>query len=689
MRLNRTLGNLTTLAAGALLSACAVDAPTATENEALCSSEAAVSDSAFVDPATPALCPKKQTLIAELREDKAVLVPIRVLSNADVKYCFRDDDNEPHQASLVQDEAIVAKWEADSPCVTLALEPGVYQLRVDHAARPSGSSEADATPDIVHTQWFAADPSGGTDTLWLSVNACPGCNLDGKDWPLLYRDQDGKEHRGYAGNYAGASFKGSRCVARNGFCELGARGVSQNFSGARFDTTRLETPSAKIGQAQVTSDRTEHFLGSSFEGLQVEGDLALVHVTGASFVGAKLTTLSVPKQAGANRLSANFASVALASPGSISGAELDVATLDDLQKLGINVAGNTVRVKGANDFENKSGLDGIKNGYVFPFKGTALDLAGYSFVNAHLANFDFPCSAGSNFRGSDWSNAVITDTSLVGCDLREATLAQVQWDRVDATRANLSGMSVVFKDSTIEFESARLLGTSFQGSTFRSLGLSFADATGANFANIEVADVSAQNANLTRAKFAGAKMVRANFESATLDFANFQKAALDGASFESCKAEGTVFFGAKLTNCSFARATVSGADLKDVNFGYANFRKATVCGGSLTGSNLDAADLEGALIPAETNVFEGIGRAARCEAVIGRDRASTSLTTRCPNGSLGSCTSEAQWTPTGTRPLCCDPLIDANCAPRKRSGETCTQPCACSSLVCGSDNLCQ
>jgi uncharacterized protein YjbI with pentapeptide repeats len=661
------------------------------------------------EPNGKAIC-MQQTVSASIGPRRSVRLPFQITVEEDVSYCFDDDNGERHRAFLAKDGEVLVAWEADRECKVARLAPGKYDLTVEHET----DSDEDLTPDAIYTQFYdrngkrvgASEPAspstpggdvppglaeplpGGegdmgalalprssraqslralalpapqanTSTFLIQTNVCRDCFFTNVDWPLLYIDREGKPHRGYTGDYTGSKFNATRCKT-DGVCELGSPGTDYDFSKTYITIPDIVAPKLVIGSdLGVPGNKVRRFAGASFIAVRApESELVLTNVEDAEFTNSQVARITVPRlDNDRNRLKVNIGSLIVTKPKEqlpIRNAELNPRTLAQLQSIPISALDNLVRVSNPNDFRNVRGLTFKGNEVTWPLADGKLDLRNYNFASATFGDVAFPCGNGSMFDGAAFENAQLMQVTMRNCDLRGARIFATKFVEVDASNADLSGDRIYLQDSIVTLNGANLTGATFVSdgvSTFRELRMQGAQASRARFDGVSANKVLADSAVLTGASFVGVDFAESSFTQSILDFATFRRAKLLGADFSDATGQGTSFFSSPLAGASLQNARFTGADFKDVNLRGSRLSGASICGGSIAGASLQSANLDTALIPSTIKYYRLGDANVKCEAVRGRDLATTDGATKCPDGALGACESEARWAPRVTRPL--------------------------------------
>jgi uncharacterized protein YjbI with pentapeptide repeats len=259
-------------------------------------------------------------------------------------------------------------------------------------------------------------------------------------------------------------------------------------------------------------------------------------------------------------------------------------------------------------------LDGVTYSGFIVGPGLSLsyrDLSGLSFAGANLTNVDFRGSnlSYANFDGMTLTNVDLTDaimvgTSLVGADLRTASILGLRTGNLVGTPLVPSGYAI--RRQHIVGPQVNLFGARLQSLDLSNLDLSDANLSGANLTG----------ANLSNTDLSGANMVRANATNANLSRtellrANLSRANLTGADLSQSNLEDTDLAGVTVTNARFANAVLHGvksgrivgtpASLPNdyaIRDGYfvgtqANLTNAVLTDVNLNGINLSRATLNG------------------------------------------------------------------------------------------------
>ena len=649
-----------------------------------CSESAAVSREDLLAGAQP-LC-EHQTLVASLLSREDYTLPLRLLTDDEIEYCFDDDDGEAHHASIVGDGKVLVELTAGQGCVREHLPGGVYQLRLRHELREG----TDPTPDVVHTRWSAS----GDKQLLLTTKGCPGCDLRGTRWPRL-SDSPSWGTFGFQGDYTGARFDGSSCqhpedtpsAPRAIVCSLGG-GSSSRFDGATFDGTSFAKVATEVYIGDPGARPLTSFQGASFKGVRYQsGTLNTLLMTG-DFTGADWTEASFTKA----RVKGIFRETVPTGfvSSTVDGAILDVGAFRAFQGATAKLAHNSIEVAASDDLSKLELTQA--NSFLWPLGSDNLPaMRGMSFRDARLTGIVFPCVTSGDLTGTRWEGAILDRVTFSKCDLggarfdgatlrdvlvRDATLVGTAFHDVVVDGLDLSG-------AALDTELTNATGTVARG-------LVVNDASGRLVANeLAAKDAKFFHARLVDSRFVNAKLPKADFGTATLERADFTGATLDEALFTKAVATGVVFQGAFLRQSVLDGARFTAATLDDARLDGARFTSGRVCGGSSRGVVLNGAQLGGTVFPASSNRYTVDGETFDCTAIAERNTAASSAATTCPDARPGPCTQDPQWIPVGISPACCDPWDSSTwtgpTCDKLVTGATCSSSCDCASLKCVSN----
>lgn len=646
-----------------------------------CSEAAAVSREDLLGGA-PALC-EHQTLVASLlaREDYAV--PLRLVTDDVVEYCFDDDDGEAHRASIMSNGEAVVELTAGGGCVTRHLAAGLYDLRLTHELRAG----EDSRPDVVHTRWSSSGPK----RLLLTTNGCPGCDLREVRWPRL-ADFPNWGTFGFDGDYTGARFDRSFCrhpddstgTPRAIVCTLGHASPS-SFDDAVFDETSFSKLAITVTFGDLSRSPATTFRNASFKGVRYQSGslnrmLMTGDFTGAAWTGAVLPGATV-RGIFRQTLPEGF------GHAEISESTLDVPAYRAFQATTEKLSKNVIEVATSDDLSKLTLTQ--DNAFLWPLGAdNAPTMAGMTFRDARLTGIVFPCVSAGDLGGTHWEGATLERVSFSRCDLGGARFDRAVLKDVLARDAAL--LNAVFSSVTIDgldLSGASLDTVLSHASGTVARGLVLNDASGRLVAN-ELAAEEAKffHAKLVDSRFVNAKLSKADFGASTLERTDFTGATLNDAVFTNVVATGVVFDGtllraAVLDGARFTATTFDAAHLDD-----ARFTAGRVCGGSARGVILNGAQLGGTVFPASSNRYTIAGETFDCTGIAERDTAASSAATTCPDARPGPCTQDPQWIPVGITPACCDPWdsstwTGATCD-KLRAGAPCSASCDCASLKC-------
>lgn len=642
-------------------------------------------------------CVQRGTLVATLQPGTPVRLPMRLEGGeTSIQYCFIDDNAENHRARVLhgeREELMVAH----NRCVTQTVEdPNADRtLVLEHDVDPT----VDATPDLVHVRYFAprSAPSWLIDTTALSVdperatvlftvNRCEGCSLDGIHWPKLYTDDQGL-HRGFLGDYPGASFAQSACEGA-AVCELSGADSAFNFAGARFDRARIRAGYLRVGTILPQYARTlSPFNGASFANMDAPtAALVLSNVRGASFDHATFGLLKVPTLdlPAVNQLRADFTQTTILNASQVTHANLDVGTFVSLLNVGVFLRDNVVEIPAEVTNLDNVELDGNQNQVLWPTSAGASNLEGRSFVGARLSNLAFPEHA--SLTHADFSGSILNRVSCPKCDLRGMRADNASFLDYAAPEAILDGTYLRLHAAQLALEGASLVDVSIDMDEPGTLQLDDARAEGIRVTSKEVS-LSARSADLRRAQFLGMVLPYAALGHARIDGADFSGSTFAGGSLADVVGGGVSFVGAQFLGTRFRMSRLDAANFRGARCVGCAMDQVVLCGSDLSAMTFEGADLYGSLIPWSSNVFATDGGSGiPCAATFGVDRIFSDAATICPDGSHGMCL-ELQWLPPNAVTSCCDPRTDLACV-RASAGTVCTSGCGCTSLQC-SQGVCQ
>lgn len=670
-----------------LLSGCASDerpsaeAPKHEKRLALCSQHAARNGHSL-SPSTP-LC-EHQILTEPLTTERSIEVPFRLISEERIRYCFVDDNGEPHTATLSRDGRPWVSVQHGGGCQEVTLPSGDYSLEIRHASLGG----ADSTPDIVHTRWKEA-ADGAPASLTLTTNQCPGCDLSGLEFPRL-GGTGGVLGFGYAGNYEKANFSRGFCkISGVEGCAIGYQNVVSNFDGASFDDLRVKSRPVFFGTLAAQGT----YRGTTFHNLPLEGVpfMAAGDFTNADFTGASLGQLQVTGAAIFKNVKLANASVGFSSDAyPFSNATLDGPTFRALREMNVVVRFSRIEVDRGTDLA-KLEIDGARNNWVWPRNPTGeIALADTSFLESTISNVTFPCDGGGSLARADFTQARLAQVGFAECDLTQSRWQNGAFAGLSLARARLDGAT--FSGSTldgIDLTGASLLDVELTtgGATPAARGLVISGARvlrRASSEGLDLVELVATNADLSKSNFDGVVFNGASMSGARLDDASFKNALFVGAMMESAVGKRVTFDGARFSGGSLAGAQWTATTLDATTFDTTRLVGARFCGGSARGTSFATANLNLALLPAvSVSVLapEGTIECTRIEGMNPYSLVLTSVATTCPDGGMGKCDTSPRWVPALPYPVCCKPFDDPTCI-RKVAGAACTSACDCASLKC-------
>ena len=214
------------------------------------------------------------------------------------------------------------------------------------------------------------------------------------------------------------------------------------------------------------------------------------------------------------------------------------------------------------------------------------DLSGRDFRGFDLtgANLSYANLAGTNFKDAILTNATIAGASLEGIDLTN----------VDLSTTDISGIQ--------SFNKATLLKAVFPPNvdlaeaTFVDADLSRSSLVGANLERADFTRAVLYRANLNQAVLMDANFRRANLEGAFLNGANLQRANLAAADFSEIYFDiNPDFRGADLRNANFYKAVLNGVDFSGARLDEAKFNRTELNGTIFVSANLNEAEMKDAV----------------------------------------------------------------------------------------------
>jgi uncharacterized protein YjbI with pentapeptide repeats len=237
----------------------------------------------------------------------------------------------------------------------------------------------------------------------------------------------------------------------------------------------------------------------------------------------------------------------------------------------------------------------------------------------------------------DYAQLTELPASISGLDATKAVLTGMDLSRLEALEPKFNNATL----HAVGFSFCKLTSAKFDGARMEAISLADGTAVApADFTQAELRNASFKNANISGVSFSGSKLQESVFDGATIRGANFANAymkAVNMSAVEQKMMHGVNFSRAFLVGCNFQSADLS-VDVQLV--------QAYLQGADFSNAKLARANMAGAGIATEAgqlSVKLAADRPAttvKYEATIIDPAASTSDTTRCPNGDLGPCTNK-------------------------------------------------
>lgn len=234
---------------------------------------------------------------------------------------------------------------------------------------------------------------------------------------------------------------------------------------------------------------------------------------------------------------------------------------------------------------------------------TRTDLRGARLDGAHLrgANLAKAKLEGAVLDGADLREATLSSTSIegasfVGADLEAADVMEVDWSRVDLSKARFT---------RVVFLKARLVDCVLAGAHLEQASFVDSEVTGCDFSSAKLHRASFIKTSGERCSFAGATMTElvmvggGDFSQVDLRHATLHKSCLRGTRLRGARLGGAVGTMVDLSECDLSEAHLDRAELKGALLMKANLRQASLRGCNLLealfmGAALDGADFTGA-----------------------------------------------------------------------------------------------
>ena len=193
-----------------------------------------------------------------------------------------------------------------------------------------------------------------------------------------------------------------------------------------------------------------------------------------------------------------------------------------------------------------------------------------------------PDLSGTNFNGSDLSEAELFKANLSGATLSKTDLSEADLSEANLIRANLS---------EADLSEAELFRTN----------LSEANLSKADFKQSDLTEANLSKADLTKADFSEAELYEANLSGANLSSADLEEieamlADLSGANLVKANLSGAGLRWAKVRGADLRKANLSGADLTGTDLTGSNLTGANLKSAILIRTNLNKADLTGCYV---------------------------------------------------------------------------------------------
>lgn len=675
MRTSRLLLAFVAVLAGS--AACSDDSSEVASAPSPCSADGAVTRNELLGGA-PAIC-EHQVLVAELRPRESYALPIRFVSGELMEFCFDDDNDESHRVVIERGDDALVELIAGEGCVKQRIDPGVYDLRLEHAILGAGE---DSSPDTIHTQLVTL--GDGTKRFHVTSNECRGCDLTKKPWPLL---DESVHSYGYAGDYTNAKFTGSSCMTPGdqivSQCVLGREGTSSSFEGAHFDGTKFGKRTFFVFIGSESTSRVS-FANATFDGMHFGGGGSNLLSFKGDFTGAtwKDATFNLAHLAGTYR------STTMPGFGNarVEDAVIDAGVYRQLRSRDGTFVRTTVELAASDDLSNITFDGGVA--IRWPQANGKLAFHGAKLDGAHLSNITIPCIDGGDLGEASFRNATLDHVTLSNCKLDKAHFDGATLNDVVMHTSSLLDAALVdlHVGGTLDIAGSSVHGNLSLAANTVAQEILGRDVHGALITNdLKVKKLDFFHATLNGSKFLNAQIAGADFGQATLDDVYFTGAILDGAKFGNANGARTHFDKAllrgattELSSAIFTQSDFDGADLTG-----ALFRGGWICGGSTRGTIWNGVDLGNTMIPRESNAYVVDKKPPfQCDEVAGREPSTTNAATKCPDGLAGPCTTDPRWIPDGYTATCCNPWDGSGTCQRKKPGVQCAGDCDCKSLSC-------
>ncbi|HIO32524.1 MAG TPA: hypothetical protein EYN25_02960, partial [Candidatus Nitrosopelagicus sp.] len=179
----------------------------------------------------------------------------------------------------------------------------------------------------------------------------------------------------------------------------------------------------------------------------------------------------------------------------------------------------------------------------------------------HGLNFEHLNLSDSDFRGSDFDNAKITNTNFAKANLSDANLLGMDMTGTILTGADLSDANLAGVDfSGMDLTETRLIGTDLSNAVLTGTILTGADISQTNLTGVDFSGMDLSGVRLT-----GVDLSNENLTDTILIGADLSDTNLAGVDFSGMDLTGTILRGANLLNVILTDTILTGADLSDAN----------------------------------------------------------------------------------------------------------------------------
>ena len=297
--------------------------------------------------------------------------------------------------------------------------------------------------------------------------------------------------------------------------------------------------------------------GADLRGIDFSGaDISGANLSAADLRGADLSNADLRQ---ANLSLAKLTSANLSST-QLNGAELSVADLSSAELRDANLSGANL----CHTQLRQANLSGTN------LVASKLNDADLQQANLSKANLSY-----ANAHGSDLSSSNLYQSNLQHTDLSESNLS-------DANLCN-----------------ANLCGADLHCAKLHNANLSYANLHHANLCHANL-----KGANLTKAHLNFIEMVQVNLQGAKLNGSFLRCGILKEANLSYASLCGAELTHAELNHANLTGANLSNAILRHVNFSGADLSNANLCGAHLFMTNLNLAQVKGALFQKNSGLSE-------------------------------------------------------------------------------------